>query len=562
MTHWLHHVEGLTTNYRFIPIPRTVWVSPWAKEGETREDTLRRLQTARMIKGTLSGAIDYELVARAPILPGADERTIELQHGGKVVVYEPTRLGDQLFISGRTIKGMIRSVFAMATASAFPDVGEAERTMQPTVRREDRDIESALDGSRLRGHETLEGRLDRDGVGFYTTINGVRHSLSKKVIDDFLAAHPKLDEARLGHERSRIRIFVGGNVEDRKIVRTFRLTPPDRYFPGKRKTHNLAPIPVYRSSLDWADAMFGQVREGDGVDSALGGRVSFSFAKASPSGDDHEFWPADEKTFSMPGAAPKPNFSPFYLANSGENQGMPSYDRQDVELAGYKRVPVVSIGQSAHLKMLEGIDAGHDRVAKPINPKEFNTNYHNQCNQLRFAIAKEADKPIVFKGRIKFRNLTAEELGALLWSLSFGDENAFKDKPGGQHWHTAGRLKEGFLGTLQPRAVDLHLMGKDDGGDPNVYITNYETSRTIAVKTDIEPTIQALLLATDSKSKKVNQIHSWLSLSKDHGLKPLGSPNFQFYSQIRQSALSGRHVSNARHSIRAALMNKGGLLRL
>lgn len=150
--------------------------------------------------------------------------------------------------------------------------------------------------------------------------------------------------------------------------------------------------------LDWAQAIFGMAAEEKGE--GLKGRVSFSVARIQ--GDQHEV------TLSRPGilSSPKASFYPAYLEQPDADGGgkvtngscqVMHYLSEDVRLRGWKRYPARS-GGSAVQKMDGGL----------TSKRQLQT----QLNTL--------PKGAQFSGQLRFHNLTAAELGAMLWCMTLG----------------------------------------------------------------------------------------------------------------------------------------------
>lgn len=182
-------------------------------------------------------------------------------------------------------------------------------------------------------------------------------------------------------------------------------------------------IPELGRELDFARAIFGDVegslpserkKAADGPDRlALKGRVAFEFATLAE-GRNPYLMPVS--TTVMMG--PKASFWPFYLRNGQDPGSSADYNDEMAILAGRKRYPVRCLGQQL--------------PKPPADAKE------KQKTKLRFLGAGH-----VFRGRIRFRNLHAAELGALLWALNFGD---FSEPT--KYFHAMGRAKGHGYGRL------------------------------------------------------------------------------------------------------------------
>ena len=234
-----------------------------------------------------------------------------------------------------------------------------------------------------------------------------------------------------------------------------------RHFPNSTE-------PGYRPPLlrdeepygfDFARAIFGDIDRANTADrrgggepldtAALKGRVAFKWA--AHCGGPSEA--GEEMTGVF--AQPRPSFHPFYLTNgSGSGNGtgtgtgndIGSYDSPESRLAGRKRYP---------------------RSRETRNLSQGNEN-ERTLTRLRFL-----PKGTAFRGRIRFHNLHPVELGALLWSLTFG-------KPGKRYWHAIGRAKAYGYGSLS--------VGVDFAGEPVVRNLSAEHEEAITRQpTALEP---------------------------------------------------------------------------
>ncbi|MCB2188749.1 MAG: TIGR03986 family CRISPR-associated RAMP protein [Deltaproteobacteria bacterium] len=185
-------------------------------------------------------------------------------------------------------------------------------------------------------------------------------------------------------------------------------------------------IPKLQEELDFARAMFGDVegslpsdhkkKENDPDRKALKGRVAFEFAARK---EDQP--PAMGEVFRTVMMGPKASFWPFYLKDGKRLCYTADYNDPDAILAGRKRYPV-------HCKA-EKLAPPHDNAKK------------EQITQVQFL-----DEGNTFQGQIRFHNLHPVELGALLWSLTFGE---FRESP--KYFHAMGRAKGNGYGRLAAR---------------------------------------------------------------------------------------------------------------
>lgn len=150
--------------------------------------------------------------------------------------------------------------------------------------------------------------------------------------------------------------------------------------------------PIHKSDqLDFSETLFGHINE----TTALKGRVSFGLARLM-----HKFPANKPQGHKLVLNSPKPTFTPSYLEQShakGKLQGeYHTYMSDEAKLRGWKRYPVSD---------LRPADAISDADNQQKNNDSLNSILHSLGAKSRF------------KGKIRFHNLKAVELGALLWAI-------------------------------------------------------------------------------------------------------------------------------------------------
>ncbi len=147
---------------------------------------------------------------------------------------------------------------------------------------------------------------------------------------------------------------------------------------------------------DLAELIFGMIDETDGKKS-LKGRVSFSCARSEKKKED-----VNTKPYTTILNSPKPTYYPNYICQD-ETQGnlngdtYKTYMDSDAKIRGWKRYPV-----------------------RPFQKENVQTPEANQSEDVKVTLNPVSD-PVIYKGKIRFHNLKKEELGALLWALTWGD---------------------------------------------------------------------------------------------------------------------------------------------
>ena len=337
------------------------------------------------------------------------------------------------------------------------------------------------------------------------------------------------------------------------------------------------------NQLDWTDAMLGLVdtettkpsnsKQTSEAETLLS-RVKIGFARLADT-TSVELWPEENNPIRMPGAQPHPTYGPHYLAHTDESHSTPpTYCTADdngrwtrnekVEFAGRKRYPIVNITPDQFEAMFDNNlgrkDGDHWTYLRVIRPKIETTD-----KQANFIEAK-------FEGHIDFENLLPCELGALLWALSLGDENAFRGT--GRYRHSLGHLKYYFLGQLAPANIKLELYDEvcslkgtsDSDIDIDIDIEYFLKAYTDSsgYTETVDNAIDSLLICCDPNERKITKDSDWDKLKSNYGLaRPPSTkvrPNYPAFQQLRTG--NGNKLTDAQESIKKIIAAKGGLLRL
>jgi len=151
-----------------------------------------------------------------------------------------------------------------------------------------------------------------------------------------------------------------------------------------------------KDKIDMTEALFGYIHDEKG----LKGRVQFGHLKAVSVANEQI---GVCKTVL---GSPKPTYYPNYLCQAKNFDNYSTY-MDKVKLRGRKRYPVEK--KEFVKKDLPAIPNNNDKIATLFKPLPKNT---------------------VFNGKIRYHNLLPFELGALLWSLTFGNQKNCKHKIG------------------------------------------------------------------------------------------------------------------------------------
>ena len=189
--------------------------------------------------------------------------------------------------------------------------------------------------------------------------------------------------------------------------------------------------------FDLAELIFGTLDDDDGKKS-LKGRVSFSVAKCEKSKNEVNTF--SQKTILN---SPKPTFYPNYLkqnikAGSLVGKAYQTY-MDDTQLRGWKRYPV---------RIKEEIP-----ILTPEQEKKPDV-------QIRLnPISASQESPISFYSKVRFHNLKREELGALIWAITWGGDTEL--------YHSLGMGKSFGLGRVQLNVESTHIISNNNAASPS-----------------------------------------------------------------------------------------------
>ena len=211
--------------------------------------------------------------------------------------------------------------------------------------------------------------------------------------------------------------------------------------------------PVETMKLDLPHLLFGVAAEHDGG-RGLKRRARFGLARAV--GDPQRCTPTHPSIL----LGPKPSYVGLYVRQRHDNQPIPRHQ----PLATYTPLHRPN---ALHLYRpeLSGVKIWPARDAGAFNPGPV----PNQLANNRKVQAKLAALPpgTVFRSRLTFHNLRPVELGALLWTLSFGDEAAFGEAPQTVTMrHRLGMGKPLGLGEVTIRVTELRMEAACPTGNP------------------------------------------------------------------------------------------------
>ncbi|HHJ12811.1 MAG TPA: TIGR03986 family CRISPR-associated RAMP protein, partial [Gammaproteobacteria bacterium] len=158
-------------------------------------------------------------------------------------------------------------------------------------------------------------------------------------------------------------------------------------------------------TYDLADLLFGSTNSDD-QNAALRGRVSFQTALACNSMDAR----AEDDTILN---SPKPSYFPNYLVQETDGTGM--YLQEGTKNVQYFTYLSSPTNKNPRLRGFKRYPARHEFGVQRLTPDQET----NRAVQIKL---HTLGKGATFEGTILFHNLKPEELGALLWALTWGGD--------------------------------------------------------------------------------------------------------------------------------------------
>jgi len=242
---------------------------------------------------------------------------------------------------------------------------------------------------------------------------------------------------------------------------------------------------------DMVDALFGYVIEplnGERAaprDVARKGRVAFRHA--SLQGDAHLTAPI--ATVLM---GPKPSFAPFYLAPDHTDAGARDYSSKTPRIAGVKRYPPrFDAAPAAPRDALSAVQAKLARqIAHVTEMQRGRAPRPDVLTRLRFLMPPPDGAPLRFTSTIRLWDVTAEELGLVLWALTFGGRQA-------THRHMLGHAKPMGAGQVRVEIARLHVEANRPDPAVDTADAKHFIDAFLAISAAAEPARRLLLAAAD-----------------------------------------------------------------
>lgn len=304
------------------------------------------------------------------------------------------------------------------------------------------------------------------------------------------------------------------------------------------------------SAPDWADALFGWVHEAEdlGLDRdaarsseldnpgrmARRGRIAVGMAVAPVSG---RLWPGpgqDPIHTTMMG--PRASFAPFYLTG----QPHKDWSSDEARLAGRKRF---------FPRYTPGAPDPQRVVQRQLSPSAGRGNE----SRLRFLVPQTGAE-LRFTGRLLVHNISAAELGALLWVLTHGGTPA---KP---YRHMLGRGRPFGAGQMRVRSVRLRVRANDDPAPDLAPVQPWEEMREAAPHESgwvpeggqsLAPFLDAFHSAMAGKTSgrwpDLPSVREWLVLSDPRLAVAAGRTDYLGMDRQQDDRLTLRNDAPSRH---------------
>jgi CRISPR-associated protein (TIGR03986 family) len=343
------------------------------------------------------------------------------------------------------------------------------------------------------GTPVFSGKLPgRDGnkkyeYAFFDLAEASPVDIEPALVDDFIRLNSKPSKNRPTPDGSwrelkptfdagrRVPVFYVGDLDVRGRDFFFGLTRMLKVPHERSVGEVLYEQPRHRSSGEWRETVDGKQAitgyRADFVENLFGyvvepkdlvedpanispgsvarkGRVAFSFARLV--GGPHVAQLSAPVVVIQ--SAPRASFSPFYLkpGQPGRAGGEPDYSAERApRLAGRKRFLPREDKRNV-LGRLGKIKEMGVRQLEAVRKSSGGTDPSADVqSQLRFMVPEDPKKPLIFQGEIKLHNVTAPELGAILFALTHGGD------PRKPYRHMIGRAKPFGAGQMRLRSLNL-----------------------------------------------------------------------------------------------------------
>ena len=228
-----------------------------------------------------------------------------------------------------------------------------------------------------------------------------------------------------------------------------------------------------QSRLDFCEALFGLIHDGEeNHPASLRSRVGFGLALATKAEPD--------KGVDVVLNEPKPSFYPAYIRpdKNGNPQTLMS---EKPQLAGWKRYPVRGKADTQNTNV-----GNNDNIGSKLFPLKAGA---------------------TFEGDITLHNIHPEELGGLLWALTWGQQDKLR--------HSLGMGRPFGFGSLKVEVIRLDLRHNSDARqDKNLSSPKDQAAMTETIRQRIEPFTKTMETA----------VGKWASSDQIRELQAMANP--------------------------------------
>ena len=219
-------------------------------------------------------------------------------------------------------------------------------------------------------------------------------------------------------------------------------------------------------NVDFVERLFGHVMEPkqfpdharqpsmDPAALALKGRVAFGFGAITSGVVRTE--PAKVSAIQM---APRASFAPFYLRSAP--RAAKDWSDKNARLAGRKAYLPRYASSRYHPEAVAEFEAFYEdqvEIVKDAN-KDGSGPKPDVISDLHFLVPEDNDQPLTFKSEIEVFNVSAAELGAMLFALTHGGD------PQKTYRHMIGRGKAFGAGQIRIGRINLDIVPNDPRND-------------------------------------------------------------------------------------------------
>ena len=494
----------LTTPYNFVPLSNTVYFPPWAQAGQLSHDA--------PLQNGWRGTLRIRITASTPLLIAGTQNGAE-RH--------PVQVMDKYAIPGSSLRGMLRNVLEIATFGKFGRAVNDRDIFMRNLQSNEYKNYLGIKFDRLLGKSTSEvkmgwliksGKLEfpyliypakfmiasdpqsntigREWIVFQTgNLGGVRSKyrldkfddqnpkfrVTKEVLDNFQKAHESNQnlEKTLGEINSNTPTPVfflnnqRGDVTDMGLTQMFRV-------PYRHSLHDAIGFSAAdhhdQSRLDFCEALFGLIQDGDeNHPASLRSRLGFGLALATKAAPH-----PDQRGIDVVLNEPKPSFYPAYISPD-KNENANTLMSKEPQLAGWKRYPVRTETTS------QDTNAGtNDNIGSKLFPLQ---------------------KGATFEGDITLHNIHPEELGGVLWALTWGQQANLR--------HSLGMGRPFGFGSLNIEVIQLDLRHNSDANqDKKLRSPQDQATMTEAIQELMQSFAQAMELGVKNwaRSEQMNEL--------------------------------------------------------